>query len=230
MRKLLRRAIAAALLTAAAAAQADLAWPAIETPPNAHVEQVAGDLVMNGQHSRVSHFAMAGSEDDVLAFYRTQFGARRVENRVGDARAIASRVGDRFVTVRVHSSISGQVDATIIETQIGGGRSHSKVALDTQALLPAGSAVLQTQESDDDHVPALMVMAVNQVGVQANRDALVEQLRSRGFRVVKEDANRIAGRETLALALESPTEDAAITVTDAGRYRALLVQRTRRPQ
>ena len=227
----LRHAIALATgLALAAAAQAQAAWPAMEAPPGARVQQVAGDLVLNGKHSRVSRLDMMGSEDDVLAFYRTQFGKRRVENRVGDARVIASQQGDRFVTIRVQAPLAGAVQATIIETQVGGGRNHSKVELDTEALLPAGSAVMQTQESDDDGTPALMLMAANQAGLQANRDAIVDQLRTRGFRVVKEDTTHAGAHDAVALALASATEDAAVTVTDAGAYRTLLIQRSRRPR
>jgi hypothetical protein len=225
-----RHALFISLAMLAATALAEPAWPTIDAPAGAHVQQVAGDLVVNGQHSHVSRLDMAGTEDAVLEFYRNRFGARRVENRVGDARVIAARQGDCFVTVRVQSPLAGEVQATIIATRIGGALSHSKVTLETEAMLPAGSAVLQTQESDDNGVPALMLMAANRVGVQANRDALVDQLRARGFRIVREDANQAGGRELMSLSLVSSTEDASITVTDAGAYRSLLIQRSRRPR
>jgi hypothetical protein len=216
------------LLGAPACAQAG--WPALDVPQGAHVQQVASDLVINGQHSRISRLDMTGSADDLLAFYRTQFGKRVVENRVGTARVIASQQGDRFVTVRVVAPLDGAVQATIIETQVGGGRSHSRVERDTESLLPAGSAVLQSQESIDGAGPALMLMAANRAGLQADRDALVDQLKARGFRVVREDTLDAGGHPALALSLSSATEEASITVTDTGEYRSMLIQRNRRPQ
>lgn len=225
-----RRAAACVALACAGTAQAQASWPALEAPAGAHVVQVADDMVLNGQHSRISRLDMTGSADDLLAFYRTQFGARHVENRVGPARVIASQFGDRFVTVRIVAPLDGAVQATIMETRVGGGRNHSRVERDTEAMLPAGSAVIQTQESTDAGAPSLMLMAANRVGLQANRDSLVEQLAARGFRVVREDAAETGGREVRTLALASATEDASITVSDTGAYRSLLIQRTRRPQ
>ena len=222
-------AVALALVPCARA-HAQAAWPALESPQGAHVQQVAGDVVINGQHSRISRLDMMGGADELLAFYRAQFGKRVVENKVGAARVIASQQGDRFVTVRVVAPLEGAVQATIIETQVGGSRSHSRVEHDTEALLPAGSAVLQTQESSDGGVPSLMLMAANRAGLRADRDALVDQLAARGFRVVHEDTLSSGGHDALALALASSTEDAAITVTDAGTYRSMLIQRSRRPR
>lgn len=225
-----RRAAACVALACAGVAHAQANWPDLEAPAGAHVVQVAADMILNGQHSRISRLDMAGSADDLLAFYRTRFGARHVENRVGPARVIASQIGDRFVTVRIVAPLDGEVQATIMETQVGGGRSHSRVEHDTEKMLPAGSAVIQTQESTDAGAPSLMLMAANRTGLRANRDTLVEQLAARGFHIVREDSTEAGGHEVRTLALASATEDASITVNDTGVYRSLLIQRTRRPQ
>ena len=215
-----------ALLVTGAGAQP--AWRGVEVPPGAHVQRVADDLVINGQRSQVTRLDITGTEENVLDFYRARFGANRVELRVNGARVIAARQGDRFVTVRVRCRLAGTVEGTVIATRINGGSSHAAMTLETEALLPADTAVLQTQESDDSGAPSTLLVAANRAGVRANRDAIVDQLRARGFRVVGEDARQAGGRESLTLTLSSPSEDAALTVSDAGAYRSLLIQRSRR--
>lgn len=205
-------------------------WPVVEAPAGARLEQVAQDFVLNGQHARVARFDLSGSVDEALDFYRGRFGSRHVENNVAGDRTIAARQGDYFLTVRLHAAMQGLVQGTLMTTRIGGPPSHSGVTLDTEALLPAGSAVMQTQESIDNGVPATLVVAVNQIGVRANRDALVGTLRTRGFHLDREENNQAAGHAVLSLNLSSGGEDATVTVTDAGTYRSLVLQRTRKPQ
>ncbi len=217
-----------ALWCGLAAAQSP--WPSVDAPAGAQVEQVADDLVLNGMHSRVMRFQMSGNADDALKFYRTLFGARHVENTVSGDRTIAARQGDFFVTVRLHAPLAGEVDGTMMITRIGAKPSHSGVTLDTEALLPAGSAVLQTQESVDDGVASTLVVGANQVGLRANRDALVAKLRSRGFHLDREDSSQSDGHAVVMLTLSSDNEDATVSVTDAGTYRSLVLSRARKPK
>jgi hypothetical protein len=228
MRLAIRPVCAVVFALAAAAARADAPCPTVEAPPSAHVQQVASDTVLNGQHSRLARFDMTGTEDDVLAFYRTHFGARHVENTVAGARVIAAREGECFVTVRAQSRLAGLVEATVIATRIGGDLAQSRVAHDTRSLLPADTAIFQTQESNDNGTPALLLVAGNQLGIQADRDALVEQLRARGFRIQHENATQVDGRPSLSLSLASPTEEALVTISDTGAWRSLVILRSRK--
>jgi hypothetical protein len=221
-------ACCAALVLVAAGARAQESCPAVETPPGSHVEQVATDLTLNGQHSRVARFSSGGSDADILAFYRTRFGARHVENVVAGARVIAARQGGCFVTVRIAPAGAGPVEATVIATRLGAGSAQSRVALDTRNLLPAGTSVLQTQESVDNGTQGVLLVAANGLGLQADVDALAEQFRARGFRIQREDTARIEGRASMSLSLASASEEATVTVSDAGPWRALVIHRTRR--
>lgn len=219
----------AALAPWAAQAQAPATLPTLEAPPGARLEQVADDMVLNGQHARVARFDFTGTVDDVLGFYRQRFGARHVENHVGDDRAIATRQGEYFVTVRVHAVVSNEVQATLMAMHMGGTPSHSGAALDTQHLLPAGAALMQMQESNDGGVPECLVVAVSKASVQANRDALLTAFRARGFRLEKAGTRTVQGRELASMDFSSETEDAVVTVSDAGAYRTLTLQRSRKP-
>jgi len=89
-------------LLGAAAAGADPAWPAVETPPGAHIQTIANDLVLNGKPCRIFRFDVPGELDDILQFYRTQFRpTRAVETRLQDGRVIATRRGEHFHTVQL---------------------------------------------------------------------------------------------------------------------------------
>jgi hypothetical protein len=201
---------------------ADASWPALETPPGARVVSVADDLVMNGRPCRVARFEIAGRVEEVLQFYRTRFSATHaLETRLEAQHVIATRRGDHFHTVQLHS-VGEQVHATTITTSLHPVRMQSVAARDTEALLPAGTVVVSTLQSNDAGRHALTVIGINRHGMTANREHLLAALRARGFeRVSADDTN------TSALRMTAPGEDVVLAIGDAGPYRTVLLQRTR---
>jgi len=215
-------AVVACFCVAAAAAPV---WPDVATPPGAHVQTVAGDIVLNGKPTRVMRFEIKGGAKDVLDFYRTQFGAERVENRVKGDQVIATRQGAYFHTVQLHVLDSQAVQGTVMTTRLRGGAS-SGVSLDTERLMPASTAVVSTMQSDDGGKRSVVVVGVNQNSARANRDHIVASLHERGFRVAKEGGEPGA----VSLVFASSTEEIAVTISDAGAYRAILINRVKEPQ
>ncbi|MBC7716161.1 MAG: hypothetical protein H7143_04435 [Pseudorhodobacter sp.] len=111
--------------------------------------------------------------------------------------------------------------------RVQGGGGRSAIALDSEKLLPAASAVLSQLQSNDAGKQSMLLMAANKASAKANRDHLVNALQERGFRLVKDDERTVEGRAAYALTLSSVDEEAMVTVTDAGAYRAVLINRTR---
>jgi len=111
--------------------------------------------------------------------------------------------------------------------RVQGGGGRSAIALDSEKLLPAASAVLSQLQSNDAGKQSMLLMAANKASAKANRDHLVNALQERGFRLVKDDERAVEGRAAYALTLSSVDEEAMVTVTDAGAYRAVLINRTR---
>ena len=211
------------------------AWPTLKFPDNAKVQSVADDIVLNGTPARVMRFEFRGDEAEVVEFYRQQFGARRVENKVAGMLVVATQQADFFHTVQLKTLQPGKVQGTVMTNRVQGGTAgngaagggRSAVAFDTVKLLPPDSAVLSQMQSVDAGKQSMLMVAANKASAQANRDHVLLALQGRGFRLVKDDQNTTAGRPAFALILASPDEEAMVTVTDAGTYRAVLINRTR---
>lgn len=222
------RAGLAALGVLAAIAHAEV-WPEPKTPPNARVETIAGNMVLNGKPVRMTRFDLLASDADVLAFYREQFGAKRVvENRVKDDSVIATRQGDYFVTVRLHELGGGRLQGTVMTTLLAAKSVSSAVLVDTQKVMPTDTQVVSTVQTDDAGKQSLLVVGVNLNSPRANRDHVLEALVARGFRLTKEDPSP-AGPErgAISMQLSAPAEEVSVTIADAGRYRSVLVNRVR---
>jgi len=218
-----RAVLATGLLGATLGAWAATPWPSWEAPAGARVQAVAPDVVLNGKRSRILRIETSESADSVLDFYRTRFGAKRVENRVHGAQVLGTRDGGFFHTVQVRSHAGGRTETTVITTALAEGLHRSAVVTDTERCLPADSAVLQTMESNDGGARAVTVTAGNNHDVKTNADHLRSALQERGFHVVKEET---LGKGS-SLWLKGQGEEAVVTVVDTGAQRALTVHRTR---
>lgn len=216
-----------ALLSSTAYAQS---WPDVRTPDGASVQIVANDMVLNGLPARILRFDAKGTPESLLEFYRQLFGSKHVENTLNGSRVIAMREGDYFYTVQLKSAGADTVQATVMTAQVRGGAGQSAVEADTKKLMPAASSVLSSIQSRDAGKRSMLLLAANTVGTRANRDHLVRALEERGFRLVSEAAGQAQGRDSISLMFASRTEEAMVTITDAGRYRSVLINRTAEPK
>ena len=185
-------------------------------------------MIFNGRPARMFRFETNDSEREVLGFFRDQFGAKRVvENRVKKDPVIATRQGDYFLTVQLHPLSPKVMQGTVMITNIAGRPLTSEVSADTRRMLPPDSRVVSTMQSDDAGKRSLLLMAMNQNSTAANREHVVQAMQQRGFRIVREDAPPDARDSSVSLVLDSPTEEAQVTIADAGRYRSVLINRLR---
>jgi hypothetical protein len=204
-------------------------WPEVKAPPNARVESVASNMLLNGKPTRLTRFDVQATGAEVLAFYREQFGAKRVvENKVKNDPVIATRQGDYFVTVQLHTLGGGMQQGTVMTTLLTAKPASSAVLVDTQKLMPADTKVVSTVQTDDAGKQSLMVVGLNQNSPLANRDHVLEAMLARGFRLSKDDSAP-AGQPggAISLQLASPTEEATVTIADTGRHRSVLINRVR---
>jgi hypothetical protein len=201
----------------------------VAVPPGARVETLADDFVLDGFKSRMVRVLARSSVDDLAVFYKRALGEKHVDNVVGGARVIAARDGAMFHTVQLRRLNERMTQATILSTEIGGGgMSTTAVNLDTHRLLPAGSAVVSSMQSNDAGKQSMLLVAVNKNDLRTNRDHIVAGLAQRGFRVVKEQSESDGdARPTVSLFLSSGTEEADVTIADVGGYRSILINRTR---
>jgi hypothetical protein len=204
------------------------AWPEVKSPAGAQVESIANDMIFNGRPARLFRFQTNGSEQDVLTFFREQFGAKKVvENRLKKDAVIATRQGDYFLTVQLHALKANLMQGTVMVTNMAGKPLASEVSTDTKRVLPPDSRVVSTMQSNDAGKRSLMLMAMNQNSTAANRDHVVQAMQQRGFRIVREDAPQDARDASVMLVMNSPTEEAQVTISDAGKYRSVLINRVK---
>jgi hypothetical protein len=227
MRPPMRLLMACALGLLLAGAGSATPWPELPLPAGARAESVAADSVLNGRRSRILRAQFSGSLDEALAFYRAQFGRQHVETPLRDARVIAARQGEHFNTVQLRELAPGRVQATLMSTLMSGAGASSRVLRDTQRLLPPDSTVMNTLESTDQGRRAVMLTALNGLGMQTNRDELVRGLRQRGLRIAREDRTPLARGSALTLWAESAQEELTLSILDAGEQRIVVVNRVR---
>jgi hypothetical protein len=227
VRALVRLAGLSALGAYAALAHAE-PWPEISVPAQARVEVVADNMLLNGKPCRLTRFEVRSSDAEVLAFYREQFGAKRVvENRVRKDPVIATRKGEYFITVQLHALGSGALQGTVMTTLLTAKPMTSAVLADTQKVLPTDTKVVSTVQTEDAGKRSLMVVGMNQNSPRANRDYVLEAMLARGFKLTREDTPAGAAAAAISLQLSSPTEEASVTISDAGRHRTVLINRVR---
>jgi hypothetical protein len=204
------------------------AWPELRLPADSSVETISAEMLLNGKPCRMVRFRVRASDDDVMAFYRTEFGPKRVENKVKTDRVIATRQGDYFVTLQLRTLDKQTVEGTAMTTMIAGKPVSSPALVDTKKLLPADTQVLSTVQTSDAGQRSLMVIGVNHNSVRANRDHVIDAMTERGFRLTKQEgALDDKDSSSLSLQLASPAEEAAVTISDAGAYRSVVINRIR---
>jgi hypothetical protein len=228
----LKRLVACAVLAGACinASSKDSDWPELAAPAGATMSLVAHDIVLNGHRSRIVQVEAQGGAQELVAHYREQFGARRVENRVGDMQVIATQQGQHFHTVQVRRSGLDAAQATVVTTLIGPKPLRSAALNDTQAWLPTETKTLQTLEADDAGARSITVTAFNQQAMHTNRGLLLQAAEQRGFRLTHEDklpAFSAGVRDGVSLWLSSKSEQAIVSVVDTGEQRAITIVRTR---
>ena len=76
-------------------------------------------------------------------------------------------------------------------------------------------------QSDDGGRRSIMIMAINQHSLDANRGDLVRALQGAGFKVQRESADA----KHVAIELSSASEDAQLIVSNAGAYRSIVLTR-----
>jgi hypothetical protein len=204
-----------------------IAWPTLQSPEGTRSAIVAPDVVLNGKRSHIVRLQMKASVDDARAFYKQQFNGRFVENRWKDTWLIASQQGEFFHTLQLSAAPGGKAQALAVSTAMAGPRARSTVMADTERMLPPDSAVALSNESSDGPLRSVLMTGVNRHSVDANVDHTVEQLKARGYRVVRQDSHAVNGRPAQSVWLDGEAGSAIVSVVDVGEQRAVSIQRSK---
>lgn len=222
--------LAASLLMPLQAAADAEDWPRWVSPSGSTAQMLAEDMVLNGRRSRMQRLELADGMDAALKYVKQRLGPQHVVNQVQGATVVAAREGAYFHTVQLRVGSGDKVQATIMSSRVEASPGRSKVLIETERLLPMDSQVLQTMESQDDGRRSLLLSARNQLGLDANQDHLIRQLQQQhGLRPVPgPDATASQGsRNKRLIWLQSPQEDAMLSIVDSGDARLILIHRTK---
>jgi hypothetical protein len=127
--------------------------------------------------------------------------------------------------VQVKEVAPNQVEATVMTTLLKPEPGQSTAAMDTRKWLPAGTSVLSNMQSNDSGQRAVMLVASNQLAVEANREHLLAALRERGFQLLRQEPAALGSGSGVSLHFSSPDESVNATIVDVGTGRALLINR-----
>jgi hypothetical protein len=160
----------------ALSARADAAWPDVAIPEGAHVASVARHSTLNGIPMQIEVFSSRISVAELLDYYRHEWGAQHVENRLRGMTIIGRAKGEFYTTVQIRPAPHGSQGViavarmnAAVQTQNGGFQ------------LPPGSRILSDMESEDLGKISRHLVFTNTCSVDVNRDRLVELMHEKGL-------------------------------------------------
>lgn len=217
LRFVLRLALLASLLMPAWVAQAENpAWPVVAAPPDVPLSSAGASISLGGLPMRIHVFATDKSTDDILDFYREQWGTRRVENKVKGATVIGRKEGDYFTTVQVTSS-AGLTKGVVAITRLTAPASAPSY---DPFQAPFNSKVLSDMQSVDGGKISRQTIFTNTQSTTTNRDRLVAMMEAEGMKLEVEGAPdaqrgqalffRGGGQEAIAAITRNGAESAVV--------------------
>lgn len=176
--------------------------------PDAASQTVAKMMRINGTPTSACRFAAATSVDSVIAFYRQQFGAARVETRVDDIWIIARPNGDHWQTIQLRGN-TRHTQGLISSADFKQGLAALNQPIGQP--LPAGSKVLSDVEMEDPPGKQARVLAIqNTSSVEANLESLTRSLRERGYQVDRRLKAGKSENDGTSVWLSGPGKDVVI--------------------
>lgn len=160
---------ALALSSLAAQAAAD-DWPVVPPPPRARVEWVAQDAVVNGLPTRVERFETELTPNEVMAYYRTQWGGAKFgsprETQAGGWRALSTLSGGYQLVVQVKPAQGGSGSEGLLS--VANFRDVHRQAAPSQLPRFRDTRIAQVTESTDGPVRSQLVSMVSTEGFDVN--------------------------------------------------------------
>lgn len=136
-------------------------------------------MVYNGVDMHAQVFMSTATVDQVLAFYKKEWGNEAILNRVGNAQVVGHHEGDYLVTVQVSSYGAGSkgtigiLDTASTKPDFVPGKGVPQ---------PMGSLVFNDISYPDDPVPARTVAMRNTLSPQQNASFYRERLAADGWK------------------------------------------------
>lgn len=196
------------VLPAAACAACEAALPMPTAYPAAMSQTVAKMMRIRGTPTSACRFEADAPIEEVLAFYRQQFGVARVENRFNDIQIIARPHGDHWQTVQLRGN------ARRTQVLVSSANLRQGLAALNQPIgqpLPGGSRVISDIETEDPPGKHARVLAIlNTNSVESNLNFLTTSLTERGYQVDRRLKAGKSENDGASVWLSGPGKDVVI--------------------
>jgi len=176
-RRATRIPLAAALVLAVGPAMA-ASWPTAKLPEDTDSATVTKHMIYNGVEMRTLIFRSRQTTDQMLAYFRKQWGPKVVANDFEGWKILGHRDGDYYVTVQVRpdgEGSRGDIGMTLIPEK------RQKIELGHGVPRPDNTVVFNDIEYPDDDTAARTLAMVNKLSPQQNSAYYISKMRSDGW-------------------------------------------------
>lgn len=164
-------------------------WPLLTLPKGIKTFDVGEQLSVNGLPMRIMGFVTDQSVAKTVDGFRTMFGARVVENTLGEKRVIGQAQGNYYVTVQIEAAnklaANGTAKGIIAVTHLSGAIQEKARVQESAAkwrdYFPAGTKVISQMASEDYKKSAFHIVLSNQHSETLNEQNLIAALEAQGF-------------------------------------------------
>jgi hypothetical protein len=217
------RALAVLALAGGASLAPALALPLPPVMEGIDAVAVAESMRINGVPTRARVFSTRKPLAEVLAFYRRQFGEKCVETSLQGWTVVTGRENDLLYTARLRKSLLG-TEGTISVADLKEGLANHGRPLGFG--VPAGSRLAVDVEMTDPGKRGRVVTLTNEQSVDANGDFFKAELRSRGFRVERDQPVASGQTRGRSIWFAAPSREAILVVSSTATGASVVLQLT----
>lgn len=152
----------------------------VPVPPHTQTAQVAKRIIYNGLDMHATVFQSASTQQQVVSFYKQQWGKRVAVNRLQSSKIVGHLEGDDYITVQVTPDGTGSRGTIgIVKLPAAGA---AKPQLGRGLPQPFGSKVVNDIAYPDDRTPARTVLMVDKLSPDQNASWFRARLIANGWK------------------------------------------------
>ncbi|HRH15991.1 MAG TPA: hypothetical protein PLS22_00895 [Aquabacterium sp.] len=171
--------ILATLISGGSSAQAGITSFRELSPPDALVQVVSEQAVINGLPTTIFKFSSAHSPAEIAEFYKNKFGDKTLNQKLGRYQTIATLLDQKFYTVQIRPRLSGGADGTVSVADVSSKAQTPK--LPDGLHLPMGSSMLFSSKNSDMGRKAETYVYATRLSLQETRRVLSASLQGAGY-------------------------------------------------
>ncbi|GGZ98335.1 hypothetical protein GCM10008090_03460 [Arenicella chitinivorans] len=181
-------------------------YPEFPYSKNMDVVIVADNMDFNGLEMRAYQFKSKDDEEDIVAFYESEWGDEMTNVLFGDWRILSHREGDYLMTVQIEQNTMAVTHGTLGITPmfrlVDAGSAHIKKlqsGIGKDFPTPPKSKILNDIKSDDGGIVTRTLLFENAQSVRQNLRFYLRSMQSDGWQVLGGTPENIKDVNVLAM-------------------------------